>query len=124
MGGAIKAIETGYIENEITKSAYQNQKDIDSNKELVVGLNAHMEKEEEYEQEIHKIDANKTAAQIANLKAYKLKRNNSKVNETLDELKKAVLGNHNVMPYIINSVRNRCSLGEVANTLRSVFGEY
>ena len=124
MGGAIKAIETGYIENEITKSAYQNQKDIDSNKELVVGLNAHIEKEEEYEQEIHKIDVNKTAAQIANLKAYKLKRNNSKVNETLDELKKAVLGNHNVMPYIINSVRNRCSLGEVANTLRSVFGEY
>ena len=45
MGGAIKAIETGYIENEITKSAYQNQKNIDSNKELVVGLNAHMEKE-------------------------------------------------------------------------------
>ena len=61
-------------------------------------------KKEEYEQEIHKIDVNKTAAQIANLKAYKLKRNNSKVNETLDELKKAVLGNHNVMPYIINSV--------------------
>ena len=83
MGGAVKAIETGYIEDEITKSAYQNQKDVDSNKELVVGLNAHIEKEEEYEQEIHKIDVNKTAAQIADLKEYKLKRNNSRANETL-----------------------------------------
>ena len=124
MGGAIKAIESGYVEKEITKSAYQNQKNIDSNKELVVGLNAHRENEEEYEQKIHKIDVTKTADQIANLEAYKLKRNNNIVENALNELKKAVQDNHNVMPYIINSVRNKCSLGEIANTLRSVLGEY
>ncbi len=124
IGGAIEGIETGYIENEITKSAYQTQKNIDSNEELVVGLNVYKEQEFKYDETVHKIDSDKTASQITGLEAFKLERDDVVVNNALNELKKVSQDNHNVMPYIINAVRSKCSLGEIANTLRSVFGEY
>ncbi len=123
LGGAIEAIESGFIENEITRSAYEYQKQIEEKDKYVVGVNIH-EKEESLEQDIHSIDPKLVSDQINNLKILKKKRDNLKVQDTLGELQKIAKNKDNIMPSIINCVKNNCTLGEISDTLRLVFGEY
>lgn len=122
-GGAIEAIESGFIENEITRSAYEYQKQIEEKDKYVVGVNIH-QKEESLEQDIHRIDPKLVSAQINNLRILKKKRDNLKVQDTLGKLQKIAKNKDNVMPSIINCVKNDCTLGEISDTLRLVFGEY
>ena len=122
-GGAIEAIESGFIENEITRSAYEYQKQIEEKDKYVVGVNIH-EKEESLEQDIHSIDPKLVSDQINNLRILKKKRDNLKVQDTLGELQKIAKNKDNIMPSIINCVKNNCTLGEISDTLRLVFGEY
>ena len=123
LGGAIEAIESGFIENEITRSAYEYQKQIEEKDKYVVGVNIH-EKEESLEQNIHSIDPKLVSDQINNLRILKKKRDNLKVQDTLGELQKIAKNKDNIMPSIINCVKNNCTLGEISDTLRLVFGEY
>ena len=123
LGGAIEAIESGFIENEITRSAYEYQKQIEEKNKYVVGVNIH-EKEESLEQDIHSIDPKLVSDQINNLRILKKKRDNLKVQDTLGELQKIAKNKDNIMPSIINCVKNNCTLGEISDTLRLVFGEY
>jgi len=123
LGGAIEAIESGFIENEITRSAYEYQKQIEEKDKYVVGVNIH-EKEESLEQDIHSIDPKLVSDQINNLRILKKKRDNLKVQDTLGELQKIAKNKDNIMPSIINCVKNNCTLGEISDTLRLVFGEY
>lgn len=123
LGGAIEAIESGFIENEITRSAYEYQKQIEEKDKYVVGVNIH-EKEESLEQNIHSIDSKLVSDQINNLRILKKKRDNLKVQDTLGELQKIAKNKDNIMPSIINCVKNNCTLGEISDTLRLVFGEY
>tara|TARA_B100001996_G_scaffold411_1_gene447 strand:- start:285 stop:1769 length:1485 start_codon:yes stop_codon:yes gene_type:complete len=123
LGGAIDAIESGFIENEITRSAYEYQKQIEEKDKYVVGVNIH-EKEESLEQDIHSIDPKLVSDQINNLRILKKKRDNLKVQDTLGELQKIAKNKDNIMPSIINCVKNNCTLGEISDTLRLVFGEY
>ena len=123
LGGAIAAIDSGFIENEITRSAYEYQKEIENKEKYVVGVNIH-ENEEDLEQNLLGIDSEQVNAQIDNLKASKASRNNGKVQDSLNSLQDAAKGTENVMPNIIDCVKNRCTLGEISDVLRSVFGEY
>ena len=123
LGGAIEAIESGFIENEITRSAYEYQKQIEEKDKYVVGVDIH-EKEESLEQDIHSIDPKLVSDQINNLRILKKKRDNLKVQDTLGELQKIAKNKDNIMPSIINCVKNNCTLGEISDTLRLVFGEY
>ena len=123
LGGAIAAVENGYIENEITRSAYEYQRQVEEKERLVVGVNVH-EKEDLSEQHIQNIDSKKVDIHIKRLKDLKKKRNNLEVQSSLDKLKRAAKTDENVMPQIINCVRSKCTLGEISDALRKVYGEY
>ena len=123
IGGAISAIENGFIDNEITNSAYQYQKEIENNERFIVGVNLHPTAEET-KQDLLDIDLIKVNKQINDLKKLKSERDNNKVENSLNELASASNNDDNIMPFVIDCIRNKCTLGEIADTFRTVFGEY
>ena len=123
MGGAIKAIESGYIQGEIAASAYQYQKEIETKKRIIVGLNQ-FQIEEEPLKDILRIRPEVERYQKEKLARVKKERDNSKLKETLAVLKKAAQGTDNLVPPILEAVRTYATLGEISDTLREVFGEY
>ncbi len=123
MGGAIKAIESGYVQGEIAESAYQYQKEIETKKRIVVGLNQ-FQIEEEPLRDILKIDPEVERYQKEKLAKVKKDRDDAKVKQCLAALKKAAQGTENLVPPILESVRAYATLGEISDTLREVFGEY
>jgi len=123
IGGSIAAIENGYVENEITRSAYEYQRQVEEKENFVVGVNIH-EKEDLSEQHIQNIDSKKVDIHINRLKDLKKKRNNLEVQSSLGILKTIAKTDGNVMPQIINCARSRCTLGEISDVLRKVYGEY
>jgi len=124
LGGAVKAIELGYFQNEIGKSAYQYQQDIERGERIVVGQNKFSE-EEEIQPEILKLAAKAAQGQLEDLQSVKATRDNNAVQKSLTDLKSAAQqSDTNLYPYILFAVREYASVGEISNTLRSVFGEY
>jgi methylmalonyl-CoA mutase N-terminal domain/subunit len=123
LGGAIKAIESGYIQGEIGESAYQYQKEIEAKKRIIVGLNQ-FQMEEEPLRNILRIKPEVEQYQKKKLARVKNERNNTKVKEALVVLKKAAQGTDNVVPPILEAVKVYATLGEISDTLREVFGEY
>jgi len=123
MGGAIKAIESGYIQGEIGESAYQYQKEIEAKKRIIVGLNQ-FQMEEEPLRDILRIKPEVEQYQKEKLARVKKERDNKKVKEALTVLKKAAQGTDNVVPPILEAVKVYATLGEISDTLREVFGEY
>ncbi len=123
MGGAIEAVSSGFIEREISKSAYQYQKLLESEKKIIVGINK-FQNEEENVGDLLDIDLNKVDTQIKELKSYKSSRNNNQVGLTLENLKSTAKSNKNIMPDIIHCIKNDCTLGEISDALRTVFSEY
>ena len=129
MGGAIKAIERGYIQREIAESAYRYQMEIESGDRVVVGLNK-FKIEDETPPELLRVGALAAETQVAKLKALRARRDGDKVLETLAALGKAARGDaqggvdENLMPYILDCARAYCTIGEISNELRAVFGEY
>ncbi len=123
MGGSVKAIENNWIQNEIAKSAYEYQKAVDQNDKTVIGVNKFIE-QDTTKSELLKIDPKATKNQIKALHRFKKLRNEKPVEDNLLRLEKIAKGDGNLFPQIINCLKNNCTLGEIANTLRSVFGEY
>jgi len=123
MGGTISAIETGWVQNEIAKSAYAHQKSIDSEKRKIVGVNAYVE-DDEPEPILQKIDPVSVRKQIEGVKAVKNDRDNDTVNTKLSQLETHAKSQKNLMPAIIDCVRAECTLGEIADVLRKQFGEF
>ena len=123
MGGMTEAIEKGFVQKEIQKSAYKYEMEREENERIIVGVNKYQMEENEHE-DILKIDIKVQEEQIKFLKKIRTQRNNEEVNKKLESLKKAAEGTDNLMPYIIEAVKAYASIGEISNTLRSVFGEY
>ena len=123
IGGAIAAIENGFIENEITRSAYEFQKEIENKEKYIVGQNIH-QVDEEQEQDLLDIDQTKVHKQINNLKELKANRDNGQSKFLLEQLESAAKSNDNIMPFVISCIRSKCTLGEIADVFRSTFGEY
>ncbi len=124
MGGAVAAIEKGYIQKEIQESAYRYQREIEKGERIVVGLNKFQVKEEEKPVDLLKVDPAVADRQIARLKELKASRDNAAVQKALAELKTAAEGDANLMPPILAAVKSLATLGEICDTLRAVFGEY
>jgi len=123
MGGAIKAIELGFIQGEIAESAYQYQKEIETRKRIIVGLNQ-FQAEEGPLRDILRIRPEVEKYQKEKLTRVKKERDNSKVRESLANLKRAAQGKDNIVPPILEAVKVYATLGEISDTLREVFGEY
>jgi len=123
LGGAVQAIERGFVQAEIQKSAYIYQKDIESKQRIIVGVNKFQADEKETLDTL-KIDKQVEIDQVQFLKKIKAERSAETVKERLKSLKEAAQSDSNLMPFIIDAVKNYCSIGEVCNSLREVFGEY
>ncbi|RPJ03813.1 MAG: methylmalonyl-CoA mutase, partial [Deltaproteobacteria bacterium] len=123
MGGAVKAIEAGYIQQEIGDSAYRYQKEIESKKRIIVGVNQ-FQVEEEPLKDILRIRPEAERYQKEKLSRVKHERDAAKVKSTLEALKKAAQGTNNLVPPILEAVRVYATLGEISDILREVFGEY
>lgn len=123
MGGAMMAIEKGYIQNEIQEAAYQYQRAIEQDQLVVVGVNA-FQVDETITLERQKVDPAIEAAQCARLKALRQKRDATKAQELLGQLEKAASSDDNLLPLFITCVENDLTLGEICGVLRRVWGEY
>jgi methylmalonyl-CoA mutase N-terminal domain/subunit len=124
MGGAVAAIEKGFMQREIMESAYRYQKEVESKKRIVVGVNEFVS-EEKTPIKILRIDPEIEKTLVKRLNEVKRQRNNEKVKEALDNLRKAAEKEDvNLMPFIIQAVKEYATLGEICDTLRQVFGEY
>lgn len=123
MGGSVTAIEQGFIQDEIAKSAYAYQKKIEEKEKIIVGVNKFQAKETS-SIPVFKIDDSIRTVQSAKIKILKDKRDNLKAEACLQQIKHAALNGTNLMPAVIDAVENYCTLGEVADVLRKIFGEY
>lgn len=123
IGGAVAAIEQGYMQREIQQASYQTQLDIESGRQIVVGMNKFV-MENEPQPELLRVNPELGRIQAERLAKLRSERNNEEVQKHLQSLKHAAEGQDNLMPYILNAVRAYATTGEVANTLRDVFGEY
>ena len=123
LGGALSAIEKGYMQNEIQDSAYKIQKDVESKQNIVVGVNS-FQVEEKRDLERLKMDPAIEKNQVAKLAELRKNRDNVKANELMAQLDKAARGTDNLMPLLVTCMENDLTLGEVCGVLRKVWGEY
>ncbi len=123
MGGIVEAIERGYPQGEIANAAYDYQKQVDEGEKTIVGVNKYVS-EQETPIEILKIDETVEAEQIKRLKALKESRDNDALKHTLDRLREAAEGNENLMPHIIDVVKQYGTEQEICDVFREVFGTY
>jgi len=124
MGGAVAAIEKGFMQREITESAYRYQKDVESKKQTIVGVNEFIS-EEEAPIRILQIDPEIEKKLVERLQQIKRHRSKAKVDEALRKLRVAAESeDKNLMPFMLQAVKEYATLGEICGVLREVFGEY
>ena len=123
MGGVIPAIEQGFIQASIQRSAYTYQQDIEKEKRIIVGVNKFAINEPP-PKGLLRVSKEVEQNQIKKLQKVKAERDNARVATALEKLKNAAHTEANLMPFILEAVRAYGSVGEICNTLRSVFGEY
>jgi methylmalonyl-CoA mutase N-terminal domain/subunit len=122
-GGALRAIENGFMQNEIQEAAYQYQKAIEKGDMTVVGVNA-FQSAEKLDLESPKVDSSIEKARCEELAVLRQERDNGKVSELLTHLESAARGSENLLPLFVECVEHDITLGEICELLRGVWGEY
>jgi methylmalonyl-CoA mutase N-terminal domain/subunit len=123
LDGTLRAIESGFIQGEIQKAAYEFQRAVEKNEQIVVGVND-FKVEEERPITILRVEEQIARDQIERLQAFRLRRDATRVKAVLAELARRAAGTENLSPAILDAVENNATVGEISDTLRSVFGEY
>lgn len=124
MGGAVAAIEQGYMQQEMAAHAYEYQHEVELGKRTVIGVNKFNDSKKLAEQDVLMADLSVGERQIARLEKMKAARNNEAVKAALEKLREAAKGTENLMPYLIDAVKTYATLGEICGVLREEFGEY
>ncbi|NOR16339.1 methylmalonyl-CoA mutase [candidate division WOR-3 bacterium] len=124
MGGTLAAIENGYLQKEIHKSAYEYQKAVENGEIAVIGVNKFVTEQTATKYSILKVASELVKKQIRKIRMVKQRRNNKKVKVLLNDLKKAAIENLNLMKPILKCVKEYATIGEISDTLREVYGEY
>ena len=124
MGGAVAAIEQGYMQQEMAAHAYEYQHEVELGKRTVIGVNKFNDSKKLAEQDVLTADLSVGERQIARLKKMKAARDNEAVKAALEKLREAAKGTENLMPYLIDAVKTYATLGEICGVLREEFGEY
>ncbi|KXH76565.1 MAG: methylmalonyl-CoA mutase [Candidatus Thorarchaeota archaeon SMTZ-45] len=124
LGGVIPAIEKGFFQKEISDAAYRYEREIETKKRTIVGVNDFILEDEEITIPVLKIDPEVERRQIERLNKTRKDRDNKKVQDALDGLRKASEGTENVVPHVVNAVRAYASVGEICDIWRDVFGEW
>jgi len=123
MGGSVSAIEAGFMQEEIAHSAYEYQRNIESGEKIIVGVNK-FTVDKEVPIPGFRIDDHIRIIQTEKLNKLKAKREKMKAEHCLNEIALAAKDGRNLMPFVIEAVENDCTLGEISDVLRKVFGEY
>ena len=119
----MNAIENGYMQDEIAKSAYTCQRQIESGEKVIVGLNKFSMKEDQ-QIPVFKVDDNIQKIQVEKLTRFKLNRDSVRSAEALRNINDKAVAGENIMPAVLEAVEKKCTLGEIADVLRNVYGEY
>ena len=122
MGGMIAAIETGFPQSEIAAASYRYQREVEAGERTIVGVNRFQSEDQPIE--LLEIDESAGQHQTAKLAALRKRRDQSRVTQSLDALKRAAEGTENTMPLLLDAVRAYATLGEICDALRGVFGAY
>jgi methylmalonyl-CoA mutase N-terminal domain/subunit len=123
MGGSVNAIEEGFIQDEIARSAYEYQRQVENGEKIIVGLNK-FQADEETPIPVLKIDDSIQQQQVERLTQFKNSRHRGRVDQCLQMLNDKACSGDNLIPAVIEAIENKCTLGEIADELRGVFGEY
>lgn len=123
MGGSVEAIESGYMQDQIARSAYDYQRGIESGTKIIVGVNKFISEQGEHIP-VMKIDNSIQLSQVRKLEDFRASRNATAVNACLEQIRKHAVDGTNLMPSVVDAVENNCTLGEISDVLRGVFGEY
>jgi len=123
MGGMLRAIEAGYVQREIQKSAYEYQRSIESGEQVVVGVNR-FQVEEDHSIPTLRIDPEIERSQVARLQALRVRRDAAKTRAALAEVERRARGSENLMPAILTAVESYATVGEISDSMRHAFGEY
>jgi len=123
LGGAVAAIEQGYMQREIQEAAYRYQREVESKRRTVVGVNA-FETKSSPPEGLLRVNSEVESSQRRRLEHVRANRNSQDVGEALAQLRAAATADDNLMPRIISAVRANATLGEICGVLREVFGEY
>ena len=123
LGGAISAIENNFQQNQISNTAFEYQKAIESKDQIIVGLNKH-EDVEHSTVPLQDIDQDAVNDQLKRLEKFKNTRNQDNAKNSLQQLEKSLNNNDNLLPVIIKCIKHNCTLGEICETMRTVHGEY
>jgi methylmalonyl-CoA mutase, N-terminal domain len=123
MGGMLRAVETGYVQQEIQKSAYEYQQAVDSGEQVIVGVNR-FQAEDERTIPTLRIDPEIERAQVARLHALRARRDAARASAALAEIERRAHGAENLMPAILAAVESYATVGEISDALRRAFGEY
>lgn len=123
MGGSVAAIEEGFMQDEIARSAYTYQKHIEDGSKIIVGVNK-FETTDHYHTQLLKIDESIQKTQIEKINSLRQRRNNEAVEICLKRISEAASGTENIMPFVVDAVEQYCTLGEISDTLRGIYGEY
>ena len=123
MGGMLPAIESGYVQREIQEAAYQYQRAVETKDAIVVGVNQFQIDEPDVIP-ILKIDERIEREQVKRLRAVRANRDAAKADSSVSALRSAAACSENLLPRILDCVEAYVTVGEISNTLRSVWGEY
>jgi len=123
MGGTLPAIERGYVQQEIQNAAYEFQRKVDGVEQVVVGVNA-FQIEQERPVVLQRIDPELERRQVERLRAFREKRDKARSAQAVRKVEDTARGGNNVMPAIIEAVEQNCTIGEISDAMRKVFGEY
>jgi methylmalonyl-CoA mutase N-terminal domain/subunit len=123
-GGIVNAVATGKIQESVSKQAYEREMGMQSGKVEKVGVNIFTREEENKEVEFHPYNQEAANNQVKKLKEIKASRNNEKVKELLEEIKKDAEADNNLMPSIISAVKEYATVGEIVQVMKDVYGEF
>jgi methylmalonyl-CoA mutase N-terminal domain/subunit len=123
LGGAVKAIQKGYVQAQIRESAFKQQMEIESGTRKIIGVNIFRDTKQ-HEITIHKIDPRSVSKQIASVKSFKRRRRKTETERALRKLKGALAGTENLIPTIIEAVKSGATTGEISDAVREAYGEF
>ena len=123
LGGMLRAIESGFVQTEIQKAAFEYQRAVEKKEQIVVGVNE-FQAEEKRQIPTLRIDPALEREQVARLKALRARRDSARTSVELVELERRAMASENLLPAILRAVENYATVGEISDTLRRVFGEY
>jgi methylmalonyl-CoA mutase, N-terminal domain len=123
MGGMIRAIESGFVQTEIQRAAYDFQRNVEKKEQIVVGVNDFVTQDQRQIPTL-RIDAEIERSQVARVKGLREKRDGTKTQTALDELERRANTSENLLPAILGAVEAYATVGEISDTMRRVYGEY